>query len=431
MSAPRRGLHRRVMLMLTGFTLGVAALFGAYAITFMYAVEDRFFEAQLEDEAAWQLRQRAATGAWAVPRSAHVRLHEDAAELPDEVRTVLEREPRRVEFPGRDGRHYHLHALDDRSGARAWLVAEVSGQLVVRPMRGRILQLLGWSAAAVVLLALLAGHRLARRTTAPLSRLAAAVADMRPDRLPEAVPGGFGDEETAVLARGLDDLVGRIREFIAREQEFTRDASHELRTPLAVIRSAGERLAREPGLGDAARTQLDHIRQSAAQLEQTVDMLLALAREGDAQPAAPAPPARVLPVLERVVVEQAPLLEDKAVSVDVQVAPDASMPVPQAVLHVLLSNLVGNAFAHTAAGEVGIAMDAGTLRIFNTGHAIEPALRDSLYQPFARREGSAGFGLGLAIARRLCARHGLELHVDGDARGITTTLAAAGTPPPP
>jgi signal transduction histidine kinase len=85
----------------------------------------------------------------------------------------------------------------------------------------------------------------------------------------------FPDDEVGMLARGLEALLQRIREFIVREQEFTRDASHELRTPLAVIRSAGEclmppsRHCRERG-----RQHVDHIRGSAAQLEQTVATLL-------------------------------------------------------------------------------------------------------------------------------------------------------------
>jgi hypothetical protein len=66
------------------------------------------------------------------------------------------------------------------------------------------------------------------------------------------------------------------------------------------------------------------------------------------------------------------------------------LPVPTPVLHILLSNLVGNAFAHSEAGEVRIDVEGGRLRIANSGGGIDPALRGQLQQPFVKREGSAG-----------------------------------------
>jgi len=220
--------------------------------------------------------------------------------------------------------------------------------------------------------------------------------------------GDFPDDEVGVLARGLDNLSGRVRAFIAREHAFTRDASHELRTPLAVIRSATEQLASEPGLSGAGRRQLAHVQHSARQLEQTVITLLTLAREENVEQ--DATPLAVLPVLEQVVVEQAVLLEGKPVAVRVDVPADVSLPVPGPVLHMLLANLVGNAFAHTRAGEVYIDVAAGRLRIRNTAPAGDP---DTIMQPFAKGEGSAGFGLGLAIVHRLCDRFAIDLRIEG------------------
>lgn len=412
MSAPPRRLHRRMMLVFTGFTLGVASLFALYAVTFMYAVEDRFFDGQLVEEAGFQLQQHAITGQWSEPRNAHIRLHLAPETFPEDLLPAYTTSPLRTEFPGQDGRHYHVRRFETPSAEVAWLVAETSAQLVVRPMRDRVLRLLAWSAAVVVALALLIAYWLARRTAAPLERLAALVESMRPGELPDSLPGRFPDDEVGVLARGLESLIRRVRAFVAREQEFTRDASHELRTPLAVIRSAGERLASEAGLRDGARRHLEHILLSAARLEQTITTLLALARENTA--AEPQELARVLPVVERVVVEQSSLIEHKPITVDVQIPPETTLAVPAAVLHILLSNLVGNAFSHSEAGEVRIDMDERGLRITNCGHPVDEALRSSIHEPFSRRAGSAGFGLGLAIVHRLCSQHGLMLEFDSN-----------------
>jgi len=210
-----------------------------------------------------------------------------------------------------------------------------------------------------------------------------------------------------VVARRLDDLIARVRDFVEREREFTRDASHELRTPLTVIRTATERLGMEPGLSDAARRHVDHIAQSSLHLEQTVALLLSLAREQTSTEAALSVP--VLPLLERVIVEQSPLLEHKPVEVQVEVPADVVATLPATVLNILLSNLVGNAFAHTRGGRIVIDMEGRTLRIANPGHGV----REEDFAPFAKGADSNGFGLGLSIVRRLCERHGIALQIDG------------------
>ena len=425
-AGPRRRLRYRLMLTFAGFALFVAALFGLYVAVFAYSVEDLLFRAILEREAVEQLEQHARTGRWATPRESWIRVVEDSASLPDGIAAALRDEPRRTEFPGAHRRHYHLHALRATgSGESAWLVAEVSQQLVVRPRRGELLQLLGWSGAVVVLLALLLGWWLAYRTTAPLSKLAALIDDAGPEHLPPAFARGIPNDEVGVLARALEALLARVRRFVEREREFTRDASHELRTPLAVIVGAAERLENESGLSEAGRQSVAHILHSAGQLEQTIATLLTLARE--TPPARPAAPAAVLPVLERTIVEQAPLIEHKDIDVQIDVPAAASTMLPPTVLHILLSNLIGNAFAHTPGGLVTIDIEAGRLRIANPGCGIHE--RDFL--PFVKREESAGFGLGLSIVQRLCERHGIDLRVEAVAGTTVASIALAGTWPDP
>ena len=406
---PRRRLRDRLMLAFAGFTVLVATVFALYLLLFVYAVEDQLFETMLDREVAAQQAYHRQHGRWTTPRDGFMSVVATTSALPDGIGEVLRAEPRRREVAGTDGRHYHLHPLRAPAGNQptAWLVAEVSTLLAVRPMRAQILHLLAWSGIAMVALALLLGGWLARRTTAPLSRLADAVGDAAPDRLPPGFAAGFPDDEVGLVARRLDELIARVRDFVEREREFTRDASHELRTPLTVIRTATERLATEADLSDSARRSLDHIAQSARQLEQTVVLLLSLAREQTSTETALSVP--LLPLLERVIVEQSPLLENKPVEVQVDVAGDVFAVLPATVLGILLSNLVGNAFAHTREGRIVIDMEDRTLRIANPGTGV----REEDFAPFARGADSHGVGLGLSIVRRLCERHGIALRIDG------------------
>lgn len=429
------------MLSFTLFTLGVSLVLGLFALVFVYAVEDRLIEATLSRAAADMERGHQASGQWPAPPQAFMQRHDTAASLPADLRLAWQAEPRRREFAGAQGRHYHLHWLHRPRGAapepplppvpdanHPMLVAEVSVLLVVRPLRG---QLLWWWAAgsgglSAAALGLAAWR--ARRISAPLVGLADAVARSRPGEAtsalaPAALQGR--DDEVGLLARHLQALSARTQSFIAREQAFTRDASHELRTPLAVLAVASERLLGRTDLPADVHTQVRQMREVLWDLEQTVATLLALAREEHAPTAQDGPSGTapeslaLLPMLERVVLEQLPRLQGKDIQLDIDVSPALRLTLPPGVLHILLSNLVGNAFAHCEPGPVRVAADAAGLLLLNRSPSLPAEVSERLGQPFQKGAASAGFGLGLAIVQRLAEHQGLALSLtqaDGHTR---------------
>lgn len=411
-------LQRRLMLAFSGYALAVCTLFGMFALALAYAVEDEFFEGALRQEAQRQLAHRAQHGDWGTPTQNFIRLYRHPADLPDDLAQARARadHPGQREFTGSQGRHYHLRLLDDNGGAL--LVAEVSGQLVVRPLRDRLLAWLALGGGGATVLALALGAWLARRSSAPLARLAERVAQSRPEDLPVDLAGSAQtrEDEVARLARHLAELNQRTRDFIAREQAFTRDASHELRTPLAVLAMASEALRRDAS--PAQQPVLATLDAAIAQLQQTVALLLALARE-DAPGLAVALP--LLPQVEQVVLAHAPLLDRHGIELSVEVPPGLTRCWPPALTQLLLANLLANALAHRGSPGIHIEADAHTLSLVNAS-AAPPA---ALLQPDAagrdagtKGEASAGLGLGLSIVRRLAERHGLALTLSHDA-GLT------------
>ena len=69
----------------------------------------------------------------------------------------------------------------------------------------------------------------------------------------------------------------------------------------------------------------------------------------------------------------------------------------------------------------GVAGGHARLEVVDEGPGVPVAMREKIFEPFARMPGSrsradAGSGLGLAIARRLVELHGGTLSVD-DAPG--------------
>jgi signal transduction histidine kinase len=421
----RPRLQRRLLLAFSGFTLFVAAVLGTLSIVFVYAVEDAFFATALQGEAERQRAHQAANGEFTTPTLPYVRLYARGQGLPADLSAQHARHPGRHEFAGTEGRHYHLHPL---GGDGTLLVAEVSAQLVVRPMRNELLRWLLAAGGGLTLLALLLGVALARRISAPLATVAARVALSAPDALPDDLSRDLVHDEVGELARHLDHLNARTRDLIAREQAFTADASHELRTPLAVLSLAADRLKAQ---ATAEQQQLvQSIQMAAWQLQQTVDLLLALAREAPTD--ATAGPARPLrPMLEQLVLGHAPLLDREGIEVALDVPATLTRRWSPALTHLLVGNLLANAIAHAQAPRIVIEADATALRLRNVSLPPPAALLGANAAGRARGvkgADSTGLGLGLSIVRRLAERYGLALelrHHEGQTSAIVRSANAA------
>jgi signal transduction histidine kinase len=322
-------------------------------------------------------------------------------------------EPRRAEFSGTDGRHYHVRPLRRGGTATpAWLVAEVHAQLVLRPRRGSLLA--NWLAVEVLILATAVGLAVlvARRVAKPLSELATSVRALDPTARTPLHRPTTDDQEITVLASAIDDLRARVAGFVAREQAFTRDVSHELRTPLAVVRSTVSRLASDKGLSGTARPALVRVLEACDRLEWTISSLLELARER--ANAGAATMIKVLPIFEAVVLELEEPLRERGLTVSTELAAGFTLPTEREILHLVLANVLGNACMHSAPGVVRVSCDGPVLVIANPVDTA--SLPDGMGARGARREDSPGYGFGLELSRRLCERSActLEWHTHDD-----------------
>ena len=220
----------------------------------------------------------------------------------------------------------------------------------------------------------------------------------------------------ALAARQASET--RVRQFVA-------DASHELRTPLASISGYAEltRRGRETVPPDTAYA-LSRVEAEAARMTRLVEDLLLLARLDAGRP------------LEREPLDLSPLVMD-AVR-DAHAAnpghrwqvdlPDDPVTVDGDAhrLHQVLVNLLANAGKHTPPGTVVTASIAPTaegdgcdLRITDNGPGIPEALLPTVFERFARGDGSrsrtaGSTGLGLAIVAAVTASHGGRVSVQSE-----------------
>lgn len=270
--------------------------------------------------------------------------------------------------------------------------------------------LAGWLGlmGLLMLAALLAAMRWG---LAPLRRVAAEVAEVESGAAAQ-IRGDYPAELRA-LTDNLNALLAHERARQKRLDNALGDLAHSLKTPLAVIRGALGDTAVDTettGVIDAQVTRMEHI----------IEHQLQRARAGSG-PVAMAAVVPIAQVVERINATLAKVYRDKPVDVRVAGDPAITFRGVEGDLMEILGNLLDNAFKW-ARGRVQVAIRRGEtgieLLVEDDGPGVSREQARRVLERGARADESApGHGIGLAIARDICAAYGGGLSIERSALG--------------
>lgn len=204
-----------------------------------------------------------------------------------------------------------------------------------------------------------------------------------------------------------------IIESWQKQQDFVEDAAHEMRTPLTIIQNQLEKLLIQP-----ENTIMDHSSDIGSALSETrrlthlTNDLLLLTRQGDDRTAM-LEEVQLTEFLNELVepYQEVAAFEDKTLTlIDETYQQSAMIDVMQ--VRQLCVILIDNAMKYTSEGDA-ITIHSRLIKkgewqvsVSDTGCGIQPENQEKIFDRFyredeARQKTTGGYGLGLAIAKKI------------------------------
>ncbi|MFI9505156.1 sensor histidine kinase [Nocardia sp. NPDC052566] len=266
---------------------------------------------------------------------------------------------------------------------------------------------------AGVLLAAVLGWFLAGYAARPLRRLATATHGI--DTLEKLPPlSGRGAREAEELSDAITRMLSRLEaahtatnRALASARDFAAVCAHELRTPLTSLRTDLQVLATKDIPADQRGAILSDVLITERQIETTLTDLERLA-VGDLTESDAFEEFELCETLDRAVHDA------KRRHPKVRIELTACTPTPitglPGGLMLIVTNAVANAIQHGNAETVTVTADPGPenavdIHIDDDGAGIPDELRATAFDRFAKRPGSPGSGLGLALIRQQAELH--------------------------
>jgi len=242
-----------------------------------------------------------------------------------------------------------------------------------------------WVTLIIFILLFFMIHWLFKKTSEPLAQLSLWADNLKPGSS-SIDESAFSIQEINHIAHQLYDNINRIESFNIREQSFLKYASHEFRTPLAIIQASLDTLS----ITDINNRPVQRALRATANMNRLATSLLWIARESNHSITKQATNfQRLISDIQR---DIGYLITNKPVVVETDITASYIL-IEKELVTIVLTNLIKNSFEHCSEGKVNIVVDSHYFEISNS---------------YDSAESDTGFGLGLALTERICAKFGWQ-----------------------
>ena len=330
-------IKHRLFITFGGLAAFICLLFTGLTWLFAAMTEDEVLKHILATEAEYVLSEYQTSKHLVQPRTDYMQLYLSESAMPAEILQGYLASPHEKEFYA-FGDNYHVDAFVRPNGQPFFITLNASKLEGLSTLNSTIWSFVLVISSIVLILSLLLAWVLSNRSAKPLQQLSRNIAQHKFDQALPSLPTERQDE-IGTLSRAFESALQQISRLLDRERAFTRDVSHELRTPMTLIKNTIQ-LSRQQTLRE---NQIDIIEHASNELEQTVDVLLALARQENLQFSS----VKLTPILENCVLKIFSVHPDVTFDVDIRVNDQFSVLGNQYLISLLCQNLINNAYYHS------------------------------------------------------------------------------------
>ena len=280
-----------------------------------------------------------------------------------------------------------------------------------------------------MVISLIAGHFFSSQLLKPVAQIISEVDEISSHNLSKRIKAGASQDELNQLANTFNDLLDRLQEYFTAQRRFISNASHELSTPLTSISSQLEVTMQRKRSTEEYQEVVQSVYEDVVQMRQLTKSLLEIAKTGS-EGSIELHEIRIDEVLFKV------MGDIKKIHPDYQVVLNFSDSDEYEsnflvfgnvdLLYIAIKNIVENGCKYsidsTARVQLSFNNDSTIIEVESKGKPIAVEEMEKIFQPFYRSstaEGKAGFGLGLALAKRIIGLNKGTLMVRSDEKDGT------------
>lgn len=273
-----------------------------------------------------------------------------------------------------------------------------------------------------VLFILLASFWVSKKIIKPIQQITNKVKKISSENLSLRLSLPSQNDEFANLARTFNDMLDRLQTSFETQNNFVSNASHEFNTPLTSIIGQADVTLSKSRTQEEYVESLTTILQEAEKLDKKVQALLFLAQTGFNGKAQKFDKVRVDQLILDVKLTIDKIYPASKIHIDFNLLPETPEKLKvkgnEQLLHLALTNIVGNACKYSRNQPVTISLGATADKIIvavkDNGIGIPDKELQYIYDPFFRASNTKqfeGYGIGLPLARNIIKIHSGDISV--------------------